>query len=68
MPSLELCNAAPAPPLLQTAARRDPREATVHYQLARALQALGRAAEARQAFARVAQLRREANPESIVMK
>jgi tetratricopeptide (TPR) repeat protein len=65
---LQLGNPRAALPLLETAAQRAPREANVHYQLARALQALGRAAAARQAFARVAQLRRDANPESIVMK
>lgn len=63
-----LGNARAALPLLETAVQRAPREAPVHYQLARALQSLGRAAEAKQAFARVAQLQRQANSESIVMK
>jgi Flp pilus assembly protein TadD len=63
-----LGNAKAALPLLDTAAQRAPGEAPVHYQRARALQSLGRAAEAKQAFARVAQLQRQANSESIVMK
>jgi tetratricopeptide (TPR) repeat protein len=60
--------AAVALPLLEEAAKRAPNEAPVHYQLARALQLLGRKAAAAQAFAKVQQLRTNANQETIVMK
>jgi tetratricopeptide (TPR) repeat protein len=55
-------------PLLEEAASRAPNEASVHYQLARTLQLLGRKAAASQAFAKVQQLRTNANQETIVMK
>lgn len=55
-------------PLLEQAAKRAPNEAPVQYQLARALQALGRRAQANHAFARVAALQAQSNSESIVMK
>ncbi len=65
---LSLGKPALALPLLQEAARRAPNEAPVQYQLARTLQALGRKAEAAQAFARVNRLKSDANAESILMK
>ncbi|MFN8938536.1 MAG: tetratricopeptide repeat protein, partial [Acidobacteriota bacterium] len=65
---LALGEAGAALPLLEQAARRAPGEAAVQYQLARALNALGRKGEAAAAFARVARLRAAANAESIVMK
>jgi len=63
-----LGNTKAALPLLETAAKRVPEEAPVHYQLARASQAVGRPADAKLAFARVAKLQRQANNESIMMK
>jgi Flp pilus assembly protein TadD len=55
-------------PLLQQAATRVPNDTSVQYQLARTLQALGRKAEAAQAFARLSKLRAQSVPEQIQLK
>ena len=65
---LALGHAAAAVLMLQQAALRAPDEPAVAYQLGRALQALGRKAEAQQAFARVAQLKAQGNTETMLMK
>jgi Flp pilus assembly protein TadD len=54
---LRLEQPAEAVVLLQRAAQLNADEASVHYALAQALQATGRQAEARRAFARVRDLR-----------